>query len=416
MNILFVHQNFPGQYLYIINSLANNKSNRIVGLGINPLKGLAPKNFSYIRYTPQRGNSNEIHPFALEIETKCIRGEACAEAAFKLKKQGFHPDIICAHPGWGESLFLKDIWPQSFLISYQEFFWQSEGFDYCFDPEFYQEEISWKQRAQVRMKAVSIQMALETSDWNVTPTSFQKSSFPSIWENKISTIHDGIDINQAEPNPSAQPFSISDQKTLYPGQPIVTFINRVIEPYRGCHTFIRAIPSILAKIPTAEIVIVGAEHGKSYGVSPKSDKSWKQIFLEEIHGSYNQERVHFVGTLTYHRYLHLLQLSAAHVYLTYPFVLSWSFLEAMSTACPIVGSSTPPVEEVLNHGENGLLCDFFKPEELAESVQLLLKDRTLAKTLGYAARKTVVNKYSLQTCVNNHINLIQLVKSGSIVS
>lgn len=416
MNILFVHQNFPGQYLHIINSLSEDKSNTMVGLGINPIKGYLPKNFSYFQYEPRRGNSEEIHPFALEIETKCIRGEACADAACQLQKQGFTPDIICAHPGWGESLFLKDIWPQSLLISYQEFFYQSEGFDYRFDPEFYREEIKWEQRAKVRMKAACIQMALEASDWNVTPTSFQKSSFPSLWRDKISTIHDGIDSNQAKPNPLVQPFDISEHKTLYPEQPIVTFINRVIEPYRGCHTFIRAIPAILAKEPTAEIVVVGAEHGQSYGISPNSGKSWKQIFLEEIDGAYNPEQVHFVGTLAYQRYLQLLQLSAVHVYLTYPFVLSWSCLEAMSCGCPIVGSSTPPVEEVLKHGQNGLLCDFFNPEELAQSVQVLLEDRILAKKLGCAARETILKKYSLKTCVNNHINLIKLVKGGSIVS
>jgi glycosyltransferase involved in cell wall biosynthesis len=266
------------------------------------------------------------------------------------------------------------------------------------------------------MKAACIQMALEASDWNVTPTSFQKSSFPAMWREKISTIHDGIDIHQAKPNPSASPFKVSDKKTLHQGQPIVTFVNRVIEPYRGCHTFIRAIPAILANTPTAEIVVVGAERGQSYGISPKSGKSWKEIFLEEIDGSYNSNQVHFVGNLAYQRYLHLLQLSAAHVYLTYPFVLSWSFLEAMSTACPIIGSSTPPVEEVLKHEKNGLLCDFFNPEELAQSVQVLLENRILAKKLGCAARETILKKYSLETCVNNHINLIKLVKGGSIVS
>lgn len=415
MNILFVHQNFPGQYLHIINSLSQNNANSIVGIGINSLKGSLPKNFSYIKYKPKRGNSKEIHPFALEVETKCIRGEACAQAAFQLKKEGFMPDIICAHPGWGESIFLKDIWPQSLLISYQEFFYQSEGFDYRFDPEFHREEIKWEQRAKVRMKAACIQMSLEASDWNVTPTSFQKSSFPPMWRTKISTIHDGIDTHQVKPNPSVLPFTISKQKILYPGQPIVTFINRVIEPYRGCHTFIRAIPAILAKAPTAEIVVVGAERGQSYGVSPNSGKSWKQIFLEEIDGSYNPEQVHFVGNLAYQRYLHLLQLSAAHVYLTYPFVLSWSCLEAMSCGCPIIGSSTPPVEEVLKNGQNGLLCDFFKPQQLADSVHLLLEDRRLATKLGHAARNTILKKYNLRTCVDHQINLIKLVKSGGII-
>ena len=414
MNILFVHQNFPGQYLHIINTLAQNNTNTIVGLGINPLRRSVPKNFSYYRYSPRRGNSEDIHPLALEVETKCIRGEACAEAAFKLKQQGFNPDVICAHPAWGESLFLKDIWPETLLISYQEFFYQSEGFDYRFDLEFHNEPLRWEQRAKVRMKAACIQMALAASDWNVTPTEFQKSSFPSIWKHKMSTIHDGIDVHQAKPNPSAPPFVLSEEKTLKQGQRIVTFVNRVLEPYRGCHTFIRAIPDILTHTPDAEIVIVGDEHGGGYGVSPEGGQSWKQIFLNEIAGSYNPDQVHFVGNLAYQRYLHLLQISAAHVYLTYPFVLSWSFLEAMSTGCPMIGSSTPPVEEVLIHQQNGLLCDFFDPKQLAQSIQLLLEDRQYAEKLGREARQTILKKYNLASCVNQQVNLIKLVATGGV--
>ena len=414
MRILFIHQNFPGQYLHIVQRLAQIGSHQLVALGINPLdrSRQLPDSLQHFRYRLDRGNSKDVHPLVMETETKVIRAEGCARAAKKLKDKGFTPDLICAHPGWGESLFLKTIWPTSPLLCYQEFFYNEHGFDSNFDPEF-QDELNWRSQAKLMMKNAYLHLTLEQADWNISPTHFQASSFPVHWQRKISVIHDGIDTRKACPNPSPSPLTLADGTELNQGEQIVTFVNRRLEPYRGCHTFLRAIPALQRQSPDARIVIVGETIGVSYGAACP-DGEWKDTFLKEIEGQYDPSRVHFTGTLPYEQFLPLLQLSACHVYLTYPFVMSWSLLEAMACGCAVVGSDTAPVREVIRHGENGFLVDFFSPTDLASAVAELLRDRERAATFGVEARRTVVRTYDLDVCVQRQLALMDLVASGSI--
>ena len=416
MRILFVHQNFPGHYVHIVQRLAQQGQNQLLALGINPLdreRGI-PERFNYFRYGLDRGNTPGIHPLLMETESKIIRAESCARAAEQLKAKGFTPDLICAHPGWGEPLFLKAIWPDSPLLCYQEFFYHDSGFDVGFDPEF-GDQGSWHAKARMTMKNAYLHLTLEQADWNVSPTHFQASSFPEHWRRRFSVIHDGVDTRKAVPNPAPGPLKLPDGTVLEKGQPIVTFVNRSLEPYRGCHTFIRAIPELQRRNPEARLVIVGQTTGVSYGAEC-SDGEWKDLFLAEIDGQYDPSRVHFTGTLPYSQFVPLLQLSACHVYLTYPFVMSWSLLEAMACGCAVVGSDTAPVREAIRHGYNGLLVDFFSPGELAAAVAELLHDRERAASFGQAARRTVETTYDLETCVTRQLALMDLVASGSISS
>ena len=227
-------------------------------------------------------------------------------------------------------------------------------------------------------------------------------------------IHDGIS-NRARPAPKPEQlhFKVNDDLSLTHSDTLITFVNRHIEPYRGCHSFIRAIPRLQELQPEARIVIVGERQGVSYGKAC-DDGEWCDRFLAEIDGRYDPSRVHFVGRINYEPFLTLLQLSKAHVYLTYPFVLSWSLLEAMSIGCPIVGSATAPVMEVLQHEHNGLLVDFFSPDAIADQVDLLLRDRALAQKLGQQAHRDAVEHYSLERCLPRQLNLIDLVASRAI--
>ena len=413
MNVLFVHQGFPGQYLHICRALAKQGGHHLVALGMNPPRTPLPKGVQYVVYGAARGNGQDVHPLALETETKVIRAEACAAAAEQLKQQGFKPDIICGHPGWGELLFLPYIWPNTPVLLYQEFFYQIHGFDYDFDPEF-QSELPWQKCAKAHMKNANTLLNLEAATWNITPTSFQRSSFPERFHQRISVIHDGIDPKAAPAKSnSGLSLTLKDGHVLKQGDPIVTFVNRTIEPYRGCHSFIRSIPHLQERNPNARVVIVGEEKGVSYG-SACPEGEWKDVFLKEIEGHYDPSRVHFAGSLDYVDFLNLLKLSQAHVYLTYPFVLSWSLLESMCTACAIVGSATAPVQEVIQHSHNGLLVDFFSPKAIAEAVDQLLRDRKLAKQLGQQARKDALDRYSLERCLPRQLELIDLVASGAI--
>ncbi|MEB3263001.1 MAG: glycosyltransferase family 4 protein [Synechococcus sp.] len=412
MNFLFVHQGFPGQYKHILRALSNGHGHTVVGLGIHPSTEPLPKGLKYFAYPLSRVNAKDIHPLALEVESKLIRAEACAKAAYELKCQGFVPNLICAHPGWGEPLFLRDIWSDTPMLCYQEFFYQTDGFDLAFDPEL-QGQLDWQSKARARMKNSHLLLTLQSATWNVSATAFQRSSFPSYWQEKISVIHDGIDTEQAQPNPRTKPFMLPDGRKLQSGDAIVTFVNRRIEPYRGCHTFIRAIPELQRLMPKCHVVIVGETKGVSYGATcPKGE--WKDLFLSEIEGKYKKDKVHFTGPVSYNAFLHLLKLSACHVYLTYPFVLSWSLLEAMSIGCPVVGSATAPVQEVIQDGVNGLLVNFFKPNDLAAAIAELLRNRDLAQDLGRKARETILRHYRLEKCVPRHLALMELVASGAI--
>ena len=413
MNILFVHQSFPGQYRHILRALSAQGCHQLVGLGINPLNEDIPADVKYFQYPINTPNTPNIHEWMIDFESKFIRGFACGMAAQKLLNQGFKPDIILAHPGWGEALFLKDIWPDIPLLSYQEFYYNSFGFDYNFDPEF-QSEFSWQHNARLKIKNANPLLMLEQSDWNVSPTYFQRKSFPEAYRKKISVIHDGIDTNLACLESQPKPFLLSSSLALSKSDKVITFVNRTLEPYRGCHTFIRSIPLIRQLCPDANIVIVGSDKGVSYGKA-SANGDWKNIFLNEIEGKYDPTNVHFVGSLSYSSYLTLLKVSSCHVYLSYPFVLSWSLLEAMSIGVPIVASSTPSVMEVIHDKVTGLLVDFFSPDQVAKAIHEIITCPQDYLSMTKNARELILDKYSIDNCVPRHLSLINLVASRSLI-
>ena len=415
MRILFIHQNFPGQYLHIARELASQGVHQLVSLSVEKpeyeIKGVIQ-----IRYGISRGNQKGLHPWLTDLETKVIRGESCARAAQKLKEKGFRPDIICGHPGWGEMLFLKEVWPDVPVLAYQEFYYRAYGLDYDFDKEL-QKQPTWEDTAKIRMKTANQLIHSQVVDWSITPTYFQKSTFPTFIKSKMSGIHDGIDTQIASPrqNDEAISISVGEETILSSNDTIVSFVNRRLEPYRGCHTMIRAIPYIQERCPEAKIVVVGRQTGVSYG-SPCTNGEWKDQFLAEIKGNYNPDNVVFTGAIKYEDFISLMKITSAHIYLTYPFVLSWSMLEAMSCGAPLIGSNTGPVEEVLRDGENGLITDFFDPVMLAEKIDLLLKNKELSAALGSNARDKVLESYDLAKCLPKQLGLISLVASGALGS
>ncbi|HEY5801560.1 MAG TPA: glycosyltransferase family 4 protein [Burkholderiaceae bacterium] len=407
MNILFVHQSFPGQYVHLAPALAQ-RGHKVTALCIQK-KG-DPPGVQIIEYGLTRGNTPNIHPWVAEIETKVLRGEAAGRAALLLKNQGYVPDLICAHPGWGESLFLKDIWPQTKLLCFFEFYYHFVGADVNFDPEF--ATPGAEAAAKIRLKNTNNLLALDAADWGVSPTAWQHVQFPSWARDKISIIHDGIDTDIVAPDPAARIQLAEAGVELVPGDEVVTFVNRDLEPYRGYHRFMRALPRILQTRPKARVVIVGGD-GISYGAAPPNGKTWKQVFLDEVGAQLDLSHVHFVGRIPYPAYLKLLQVSAAHVYLTFPFVLSWSLLEALSAGCAVIGSRTAPVEEAIRHGDNGLLVDFFDASELAETVIEVLAEPEKYRAMRARARADVIEKYDLKTvCLPRHIALAEALAQG----
>jgi glycosyltransferase involved in cell wall biosynthesis len=411
MNILFIHQNFPGQYKHLAPALAA-AGHTVKALAINRPAGKVA-GIEVVAYRLHRQSSRHTQPWAQEFETKVIRGEACGRAMLKLKQNGYRPDVVLANPGWGEPLFVKDVWPDTKLLTYLEFFYAARGRDVDFDPEFARN--SFEEDARVRVKNANLLLALEAMDWGISPTQWQRGTMPREFQSRITVAHDGIDTDIVAPDPAAAMLLRRGGRIVRAGDEVVTFVSRNLEPYRGYHTFMRALPEIQRRRPNAIALIVGGD-GVSYGAEPKGG-SHKEKFLAEVRSGLDMSRVVFLGRIPYADFLKVLQVSACHVYLTYPFVLSWSAIEALSAGCLVVGSATPPVQEVIEHGRNGLLVDFFDVRGLAASVSDVLAGATAMKPMREAARRDAVAHYDLKrVCLPRHLELVQGVAENLGIS
>ncbi|MFZ6800828.1 glycosyltransferase family 4 protein [Undibacterium sp. Di24W] len=394
MKILFIHQNFPGQFIHLAPALAANTQNDVRALTMQQTIPAVWNGVKLFPYQITRGTCADMHPWLADTEPKAIRGEAAMRSALLLRAQGFTPDVIIAHPGWGESLFLKQVWPEAKLGIYAEFFYHSRGADVGFDPEFPLNAID--NACKIQLKNINNLLHMQLADAAISPTHWQASTFPSQWRERISVIHDGIHTDKLVPNPGIA-VKLSNGLTLTRKDEVITFVNRNLEPYRGYHTFMRALPEVLKSRPQARILIVGGDD-VSYGARP-AQGNWKQIFLQEVLpqiAASDLERIMFLGNLPYEQFIPLLQLSRVHVYLTYPFVLSWSLLEAMSVGCAIVASDTQPLHEAIRHNETGRLVNFFDSQKLAQEICNLLSDETERLRLGSNARRFAQENYDLQ--------------------
>lgn len=406
MKILFIHQNFPGQFKYLAPALVQ-QGHTVVGMTMQKTDAKDWQGVQLYRYAAKRGTTPNVHPWISDFETKAIRAEACFRAALKLKADGFTPDVIVAHHGWGESLFLKDVWPNAKLAIYCEFYYHPHGADVGFDPEFPATDEG--EVCRLRLKNLNNLLHFEVASAGISPTHWQASTFPEPFRSKITVVHDGIDTASLAPNPNVS-LTLNGNLVLTKRDEVITFVNRNLEPYRGYHIFMRALPEILKRRPRARVMIVGADD-VSYGARPANGQKWKDIFAKEVRpliSDADWSRVHFLGHVPYTVFIPLLQLSSVHVYLTYPFVLSWSLLEAMSVGCAIVASDTQPLHEAIKHNETGRLVDFFDVPKLVDEVCGLLDDPDNRARLGANARAFAQANYDLQTvCLPRQLEWVQ---------
>jgi len=382
MRLLFVHQNFPGQYRHLAARYAAQRGNQVVAIGEKANLSRQPA----IPGVTRLG-------YDLPAKQPLQRAKAVAAVAAALRRSGFRPDVVFAHIGWGEAVFLKDVFPEAKLLLYGEFFYRASGSDVGFDPEFAPRPDT---PLRLRLRNAPLLMALDAADWVMAPTQWQRRQLPAAYQASTSVIHDGIDTDSV--------FPIQDSFQ----EEIVTYVARNLEPYRGFHVFMRAIPEIQKHRPRARIVIVGGDE-VSYSPRLPPGQSYRARLTQELGDRVDWSRVEFRGKIPYRDYLALLRRSSAHVYLTYPFVLSWSLLEAMSAGCLVVASRTPPVEEVIRDGENGLLVDFFSTEQIAERIHLALTNKH--SHLRRAARQAVVNGYDLKSkCLPAQLRLVETLQ------
>jgi len=412
LRILFIHQNFPGQFKFLAPALAA-QGHEVVAMTMQRVQAAQWQGVRLVPYQAARGSTPAVHPWVSDFETKTIRGEACFRAALKLRETGFTPDVIVAHPGWGESLFLKEVWPSARLGIYCEFFYRPQGADVGFDPEFPAADPG--DVCRLRLKNLNNLLHFEIADAAISPTRWQASTFPEPFRSRISVIHDGIDTAAVAPDPGVR-ITLAGGLTLSRADEVITFVNRNLEPYRGYHVFMRALPGLLARRPRARVLIVGGDD-VSYGARPKDGRRWKDIFIEEVRPRIPEAdwaRVHFLGNVAYEPFLALLRLSTVHVYLTYPFVLSWSLLEAMSAGCAIVASDTAPLREAIEHDRTGRLVDFFDEAGLRDAVCALLESPADRAHLGAAARAFAREHYDLRTvCLPAQLRWVAGLAAGA---
>jgi glycosyltransferase involved in cell wall biosynthesis len=384
--ILFVHNNFPGRFEFLLAPLmsAGHQCAAIVQAG-QQVKGIP-----LLPWKSNRSSTPGMFDLAVRAEADFIRGRAAADRALQLKAEGFEPDLIIGHPAWGEMAFMKEIFPDARQILVGEFYYRAKGGDVGFDPEF--KEIEIEAQFKVHAKNAVMAMAYAEADRIICPTPFQASAFPAALRDRTLVIHEGIDTDRIKRTSGAK-LRIGGVKELDGRTPVVTFINRVFEPMRGFHIMMRALPELLRAVPNVHVLMIGSDKPRGYGIAAPGGKSWHSHMIKELGDRLDMSRVSFTGKVPHDTMLTALSLSWGHVYYTYPFVLSWSLLEAMACECLVFGSDTPPVRDAIEHEANGLLHNFFDVNALSTALIDACLNPTRYSGLRTAARQTVLERF-----------------------
>lgn len=387
MRVLIVHHNTPGQFGRLARALAA-RGHDVTFIGQHQRQELP--GIRFVSYAP--GRLRPIHFLLGDLNRTAENGRQVFAAVRQLANDNWIPDLVIGHDGWGEMSFIKDVLPQAKVVSYFEFYYSAEGADVGFDPEY---RIAEQNYLRLRTRNLSNLIGLEAADTRWTPTVWQKSRFPAAWQAQMSVVHDGIDTDFMTPCVEGAHFRFRDiqGRQLPADAQIITYVARNLEPYRGFHILMRALPKLLAVLPNAYVIVVGGD-AVSYGAPAPNGRTWRQHFSTEV--AFDPTRVLFLGRVPYATLRALFQSTSAHVYLTYPFVLSWSLLEAMACGAAVVASRTPPVTEVITDNENGFLFDFFDVDALVQRIVEAASNSNSVRRCRRAARNTAVERYDFQ--------------------
>ncbi|MGG5885743.1 glycosyltransferase family 4 protein [Falsiroseomonas sp. HC035] len=406
LRALFIHQNFPGQWAHLAPALAQRAGVKVWAVGEKP--GHAAPGVEYIAYGAPKGAGEATHRYLRSLEASTRRGQHLANRLVQLRDKGMRPDIIVCHPGWGEGLFLKDVFPQARTLFYWEFYYNSVGQDLGFDPT---QPVGLDDAARIRMLNATQLISLQAADWGLSPTRWQWSRYPDWARRRITCLHEGVDTQRCAPDPQAV-FTTPQGRRFDRGEEVISYVARNLEPYRGFPTMMRALPRLQRERPNLHTIIVGGNE-VSYGKKPEDAENWKAKLLAELGPSLDLSRIHFTGRVPHDELHNLFRITRAHIYLTYPFVLSWSMLEAMACGALIIGSDTSPVTEVLEHGRNGLVVPFFDPDALARQVSGVLADPSRHGALAATARADIIARYDLRTrCLPRQLDLVEKLAAG----
>ncbi|MGB5962382.1 MAG: glycosyltransferase [Coleofasciculaceae cyanobacterium] len=399
MRILFLHPNFSAQFRHLAVALAKDSSNQVI-FATARKEGSLPGVYKAL-YQTSRIAHPQTHHYVKPLENAVLQAQAVYRLSEQLKAQGFVPDLVYGHSGWGPTLLIKDIFPKAELLCYFEWFYQAHGSDADFDLD---DPIKADDEARIRLKNAPILIDLYSCDRALAPTYWQREQFPPEYHSKINVLHDGIDTEFFQPQPQAKLILPRLNLDLQDVPEIVTYVARGMEPYRGFPQFMESVALLQQRRPKCHVVVVG-ENRVAYGKNLPNNQTYKDLMLSKL--DFDLKRLHFTGLLPYSEYLQVLQSSTVHVYLTRPFVLSWSMLEALSTGCLVVASRTPPVTEVIQDGVNGLLVDFFSPQEISDRVEEVFRHSTGMAAIRDKARETILKSYNLANLLPKHLQWIK---------
>lgn len=387
MRILFIHSNFPAQFGQLGDWLANKGWDVTFATARKDI----PKGgrIRIVQFESHRHVTDGIHNYVAGLEKAVIAGQGFVRTAVQLRNEGYAPDIIVAHSGWGVGMFAKDVWPDAKFVPYFEWYYRSPAIDRT--PHDPAKRDPLDQSAFTRVRNTPFYLDFSAADAALAPTKFQASQFPEELRKRLTVMHDGIDTRLHQP--AERDTALMEELGIPDDAEIISWVTRGMEPARGFPEMMKAVAELQKARPKLHIIIVG-EDRVAYG-SKVAVASWKDKMLAEL--DLDETRMHFTGLVPRPKMIRILQTGDLHLYLTAPFVLSWSMLDAMACGCQMVASDVEPVREFLKDGTTGRLADTYDHDALVGQVTAALDDPKTAKTLRTKARKLIVDKYDAQT-------------------
>jgi glycosyltransferase involved in cell wall biosynthesis len=394
--ILFLHTNFPAQYLRLMPYL---KAEGSFDLRAGTQTDTARKiNIPHVRFKQHRPATQGIHPALTRTENAILTGQAAYSALHALKKDNWTPDVICAHSGFGAGLFAKDVFPDAKYLAYHEWYFNG-GLSEDGQPVA---EGNHDSLVRGRLANLPFLVDLAAMDRGLTPTRYQHSQFPAVFKPNIHVLHDGVDTDFYTPADSAT-VNLAKGGSLTQDSEVITYVARGMEPYRGFPQFMEAVAKVQKQNSNVHTIIVGQDR-VAYGSKRKDGLTYKEHALKSL--DLDMSRIHFPGLVSFEALREIFRISSVHVYLTAPFVLSWSMIEAMSTGCIVLGSDTPPVQEVIRDGDNGFLVDLLDSDRIAERILDIIKNKAALADIRQNARETILLNYDAKNTLPCHRQMI----------
>lgn len=402
MHVLFVHKNFPAQFGHVAVWLIKQHGWQCSYVSELPEEEIA--GIRRIRYTPAGGAKETTHYLSRTFENQVAHAQGVFEACKAARY--LRPDLIVGHSGFGSTLFLPELWPGVPIINYFELYYHTRDSDVDFRPDFPIPELHL---LRVRARNAMLLLDLQTCAAGYAPTEWQRSRFPAEYLPKLECIFDGIDRefwHRRENLPR-----VVGGREIPPGTRIVTYVSRGFESMRGFDIFMKVAARICEARSDVVFAVVGSDR-ICYG----GDESYirEKTFREHVlkNGHYDLSRFIFTGKVPPAELRDLFAISDLHIYLTVPFVLSWSLMNALACGCTVLGSDTPPVREMIRHEENGLLAGFFDIDALTREALRVLEDPpAFRQRLGAAGEAMIDEKYALTSTLPRMVELFERVKN-----